>query len=316
MCKPTFLSGVLAGVAYALLILAASSLSYAADPYGVSPPSGKKWTMTFDDEFTQDKSIDTNKWNGGAGGTDWCGSGNPSGGVYMFREPTSSPCGQHYDGLTFSSTNGLEMRSPGYPSAAIQTGGTTPQNAKFIQKFGYWEARMKEPSSTNGEGRGMHSDFWMHPIPENIGSYVWLPEINVGERPTWDSNLESANNQIQFNVADTNSGGVHGYYGTSPLTNLSADWHTYGLYWRDDGSGPYGSIQFYLDGVPLLSSPYTLSSSDAGMANGIYMFFSLDNDQKGGSSTNPFLIQYVRVWGLDTNSGSSSGAPANIARQK
>ena len=58
------------------------------DPYGVSPPSGKQWTMTFDDEFTQDRSIDTNKWNGGAGGTDWCNLDfhGKSGGGYMFSE--------------------------------------------------------------------------------------------------------------------------------------------------------------------------------------------------------------------------------------
>ena len=53
------------------------------DPYGVSPPSGKQWTMTFDDEFTQGPSINTNKWNGGAGDTDWCNldfHGKPGGG--------------------------------------------------------------------------------------------------------------------------------------------------------------------------------------------------------------------------------------------
>ena len=89
------------------------------------------------------------------------------------------------------------------PSAALQTGGTTAQNAKFIQKFGYWEARFKVPHNTHGEGTGLHSDFWMHPIPEGVGSPTeWLPEINVGERPTWDANLEKANNQIYFGIHD------------------------------------------------------------------------------------------------------------------
>ncbi|MGO9114835.1 MAG: family 16 glycosylhydrolase [Thermoguttaceae bacterium] len=255
--------------------------------------------MTFDDEFTQDRSINTNKWNGGAGGTDWCRLNfhGKSGGDYMFREG-SDPCGQHYDGCTLSRTNGLEMRSPGSPSAAMQTGGTTVQNSKFIQKFGYWEARFKVPHSTNGEGRGIHSDFWMHPIPEGVRSPAeWLPEINVGERPTWDAKLESANNKMYFGIHDYGHD-YGGTYGTSPLTDLSADWHIYGLYWRDDGSGPYGSMQFYLDGSPLLS-PYALSSKATNMANGIYMFLSLDNDKTGGSSANPFMVQYVRVWRLD-----------------
>jgi Glycosyl hydrolases family 16 len=322
MCRSTFVSRLLSGVAYTSL-LCAVGLLYAARPksngpapYGVSPPGGQQWTMTFDDEFTQDSSIDTNKWNGGAGGTDWCNlSWQPnttdpaaslaefkgkSEGCYMFRECSDS-CAQHYDGCTLSKTNGLEMRSPGYPSAAIQTGGTTIQNAKFIQKFGYWEARIKMPRSTNGDGKGIHPDFWMHPIPEGVTDpREWLPEIDVGERPTWDANLEKANNLMFFGIHDYGQE-YGGYFGTSPLTDLSADWHEYGLYWRDDGSGPYGSIQFYLDGVPL-GSPYILSSRDTNMANGIYMFLSLDNDQIGGNSTNPYLVQYVRVWRLTPSS--------------
>ncbi len=313
MCRPTFISILFSGVACTLLLSAMGSICYGADPKGVPPPSGKQWTMTFDDEFTEDRSIDTSKWNGGAGGTDWCRlifqKFGKSGGDYMFRVG-SDPCGQHYDGLTLTSTNGLEMRSPGFPSAAIQTGGTTVQNAKFIQKFGYWEARFKVPHSTNGEGRGMHSDFWMHPIPEGVGSPTeWLPEIDVGERPTWDAKIESANNQIYFGIHDYGHD-YGGNYGTSPLTDLSADWHTYGLYWRDDGSGPYGSMQFYLDGSPL-GSPYTLRSSDTNMANGIYMFLSVDNDQTGGRSTNPFLVQYLRVWRLDPSTGSSSSGSSS-----
>ena len=300
-----------------MLLSAVGSVSYGADPYGVSPPGGKQWTLTFHDEFTQDRSIDTNKWNGGAGGTAWCGTNSQgtSGGGYMFRQ-VSAPCGQHYDGCTLSSTNGLEMRSPGFPSAAMQTGGTTVQNSKFIQKFGYWESRFKVPHSTNGEGRGMHSDFWMHPIPEDIGTNKWLPEIDVGERPTWNAKLESANNELYFGIHDCGYD-YGGNCGTSPLTDLSADWHTYGLYWRDDGSGPYGSMQFYLDGSPLWS-PYTLKSISTNMASGIYMFFSMDNDQTGGSSTNAFLVQYVRVWRLDqssrSNSSSSSSSGGTRAR--
>jgi len=300
-------------VAWALLLCAAGSRSHGAEPYGVSPPSGQQWTMTFDDEFTQDRSINTNKWNGGAGGTDWCSLDfhGKTGGGWMFNE-TSDPCGQHYDGCTLSRTNGLEMRSPGAPSAALQTGGTTARNAKFIQKFGYWEARFKVPHNTHGEGTGLHSDFWMHPIPEGLRSPTeWLPEINVGERPTWDAGLDKANNKIYFGIHDYGAHGVRhdgaygGPHGTSPLTDLSADWHTYGLYWRDDGSGPYGSMQFYLDGSPLWP-PYTLNASSTNMASGIYIFLLLDNDDKGADwKNNPFCVQYVRVWRLEPSNRST-----------
>ena len=306
MCHQTLLRRLLSGIACVVFLSTTGFKIYGADPYGVPPPGGKQWTITFDDEFTQDRSISTNKWNGGAGGTDWCSLTfhGKTGGDYMFREGRD-PCGQHYDGCTLSRTNGLEMRSPGSPSAAMQTGGTTAKSAKFIQKFGYWESRFKVPHSAKGKGRGVHSDFWMHPIPEGVASPPeWLPEIDVGERPTWDAHAETANNKMYFGIHDYGHD-YGGLYGTSPLTDLSADWHTYGLYWRDDGSGPYGSMQFYLDGKPL-EKPYTLSAKATNMASGIYMFLSLDNDRNGGSSSNPFLVQYVRVWRLDPGSRSSA----------
>ncbi|HET6387264.1 MAG TPA: hypothetical protein VFJ58_28065 [Armatimonadota bacterium] len=213
--------------------------------------------MTFDDEFTKDRSLNKKKWNGGAGDTDWRSldfHGKP-GGAYMFSD-AYDPCGQRYDGCTLSKTNGLEMRSTGAPSAALQTGGTTAKNAKYIQKFGYWEACIKQPSAANGEGKGIHSDFWMHPIPEDVKSPTeWLPEIDVGERPTWDANAESANNHMYFGIHDYGHD-YGGLIGTTPPVDLSADWYTYGLYWRDDGSGLYGSMRFYLDGKPFWA-PYT-----------------------------------------------------------
>ncbi len=79
-------------------------------------------------------------------------------------------------------------RKPTSPSAAIQTGGTTAQNAKFIQKFGCWEARVKQPHNIKGEGNGLHPDFWMHPIPEDIGSYKFLSLDNDNKVADWQKN--------------------------------------------------------------------------------------------------------------------------------
>jgi hypothetical protein len=118
-----------------------------------------------------------------------------------------------------------------------------------------------------------------------------------------ERNLDKANNQLYFGIHDYGSNGARkdnaygGPHGPDPLTDLSADWHRYGLYWRDDNSGPYGSMQFYLDGKPLWS-PYTLSSAATNMASGIYIFLLLDNDKKGCDASNAFLVQYVRVWRL------------------
>ena len=40
------------------LLFIFGSKSYAADPYGVSPPSGRRWVVTFEDDFTKDREID------------------------------------------------------------------------------------------------------------------------------------------------------------------------------------------------------------------------------------------------------------------
>ncbi|HET6382770.1 MAG TPA: hypothetical protein VFJ58_05205 [Armatimonadota bacterium] len=108
----------------------------------------------------------------------------------------------------------------------------------------------------------------MHPIPEGLkGPAEWLPEIDAGERPTWDTHTEGANNQTYFGIHDYGHD-YGGLIGTMSPVDLSADWHTYGMYWRDDGSGPYGLMQFYLDGKPLWA-PYNLSSKDTNIASGI-----------------------------------------------
>jgi hypothetical protein len=268
-------------------------------PNGVSPPSGYHWTPMFDDEFTNDSSLDITKWNAGASNTDWCdeNAGSEPAATYFFNEDPSNPCGATPGGLSFGS-NGLTMTSNGSPSAAIQTGGTTPASAKFVQEFGYFEARFEEPNMSDGGGSA-HSDFWMHSVPM-LGN-AFAPEFDVGERPTW---LGSGNNdtKISFNIADGpfgSSNGTSGYFGDCCGDDLSQNFHTYGLYWANDGSGPYGSVQIYLDGTPLLSSPYTLNSADTNLANGIYILLSLDNSSS--SSSDPFIIQYVRVWRLDSN---------------
>jgi hypothetical protein len=122
MRKPTLITRLVSGVAFSLLLLAVGTAIYGGDPYGVSPSGGRQWTLTFDDEFTHAGSINTNKWNAGAGGTDWCSLNfhGKSGGGCMFRE-NRDPCGQHYDGCNLSRANDLEMRSPGTPSAALQS---------------------------------------------------------------------------------------------------------------------------------------------------------------------------------------------------
>jgi Glycosyl hydrolases family 16 len=298
------LSGFMAGQAFAQRVV----------PYGVSAPSGTTWVMTFDDEFTQDASIDESKWNGGASNTAWCdqtdfyfhntGRIGNNGGNYIFIEPYNNPCIDNLSGLRLSRTNGLEFRSPPYytdqngifrggPSAAIQTGGRTVGAAKFAQTYGYFEASIKKSSLV-----GDHFDFWVHPVPG-----LALPEINIGEEPSWNAGQDAAQTYANFGFADVNAG-YGGVINTG--VNLSSDFHTYGMWWNYDGSGPFGSVSFYFDGQ-LVQGPFTVSSQDTNMANGVYMLLSLDGVDLDGNPrypnwiNNPTSVRYVRVWRLAPN---------------
>lgn len=78
--------------------------------------------------------------------------------------------------------------------------------------------------------------------------------------------------------------------------------------WKSYGADPY------LDGLPL-ASPFTVSTNSTNMASGIYIFLSLDNDNKGADwQNNPWMVQYVRVWRLDpSNRRSDLAVPATAA---
>ena len=271
-------------------------------PYGVPAPGGYQWVITFDDEFTQDGGLNGYQWNAGASNTDWCNGG----GNYMFCETENDMCQSSNPGtLNFDPTYGLGMSTgpqfysnevcvQGDPDAAIQTGGLSANSAKFIQTYGYWEASvMKSP--TLG---GPHFDFWMHPVPEcNDGTAdCWLPEVDVGEQPEWDPSADGSNTQLSFGLADY-TGGCGSVVDVG--VDLTADFHTYAVWWNNDGSGPYGSMTFYFDGNQVLG-PCTVSSQSTNIANGLYTFLSVDGGSNGNLGS-PDWVRWVRAWQLAPN---------------
>ena len=283
-------------------------------PYGVSAPNGYQWVITFDDEFTQDSGVNGSLWNAGASNTDWCAStlfwfnypdgaaqlGN-NGGNYMFNEPEDDPCQSNPGTVSFDSSLGFGMTTgpqyldssgvgQGSPDAAIQTGGPTANAAKFIQTYGFWEASIRKSTTTGGP----HFDFWMHPIPEcNDGTPgCWSPEVGVGEQPSWDPAADNSNTQLQFGLGDCVSIVDVG-------VNLTADFHTYAMWWNNNGSGPYGSMTFYFDGNQVLG-PCVVSSQATNMASGIYTLLSVDGGSNGNLG-NPDWVRWVRAWQLAPN---------------
>jgi hypothetical protein len=234
-------------------------------------------------------------------------SGNP-----IWAKWTRSP--GDFSGISFTSTNGVVFQPTLNPSVGgiLYTGNPdlpAPWQTKFSQRFGYWEWRMKLPHDVKGEGNGLHPTIWLWPIgldfappcgPDHGG------EIDVTESVIGPNSQD----HTFFTVHDScdGSGDTSFPYPAKGTANLS-DWHTYALYWRDDDS--QGSLQPYFDGVPQ-GNPVTIKFSTA-WQNGAYAILQMDPctgaafddgvtcDASTDHKSNPWMIQYMRVWKLVSN---------------
>ena len=214
-----------------------------------------------------------------------------------------------FSGMSFDPVNGLVVQPTlvPYVDGILYSGSPdlpAPYQTKFAQRYGYWEWKMKLPHDTNGEGDGIHPTMWLWPIglDFSICTSATVGEIDVSETVIGPNNRD----HTYFTVHDgcDGSGDSSFPYPTPGITDLATDFHTYGLYWRNDGS-PEGSVQPYFDGVPQ-GSPITLKYSTA-WKNGAYIIMNMDpcsppfNDGTACTANtdhtnNPWLIQYVRVW--------------------
>jgi beta-glucanase (GH16 family) len=301
-------------VAYAPLTV---QVGNAADgPVGVPAPDGFHWKSTFNDDFTQDFVLNDALWNGGASNTNFCAAttcwfhntgqlGNTCGN-YLLGEPENNPCQDDTSRLTFG-PDGLEMRTPpeyfadgrsgvslGGPDAVLTTSG------KFTQSYGYYEVSVKRSNCYP-----LHWDFWLRPMTLGLPGTTGLPEVDIGEQPSWQA-AGTYNQQTSFVVADAD-GGSFGPGVIDAGADLSTDFHTYGVWLNNDGSGPFGSMSFYLDGQG--AGGGVLSGSNTEINSGMYMLLSIDNGTDDGSYTScslsdqasPTTVRYVRAWQLVPN---------------
>ena len=268
-----------------------------------TPSKGKKWSLTFYDEFNG-KSIDTSKWRGGYSNLKWCPPNSDAGGK----------CPNKYTGLAVSDgvlklqPRVTEDYSTAYENRAIMhTGGNDANDAKFFQKYGYFEVKAKFPTNKDGEGDGLWISFWALPLGKtnnahNLGDGIQQEEIDI---------MESVlGNNINYTYLNLHDYILHQYsvkYPKVSVGDLSDKFHTYGLYWKDDGS-KYGSIQAYFDGVPQ-GKPIVLNERSNYWSNGIYLILQIipcplnNRPFQGGSSctpvtsnNNPFIVDYVRAY--------------------
>lgn len=279
-------------------------------PLGVAPPAGEHWHVVADDQFSQDHSIDQALWNGGTGG------GMPPG---FCRTPATS-CG--YTGEDCKSYFGtypkppFETIIPG-KGLVIQATHAAPGDLKYldnkmadIQDYGkltihpgyfvQWQAKM--PTDRRGEGNGWHVDLWCTTLSRHRCDDS--SEVDVAEKI-----LSVADSSKATFVVHDQPTGLHTViqttYSAAGNPDLSAGFHTYGLFWRKDHLGKQGSLKAYIDGKPIVD--HAAPINDPSWGSGAYCYagwMQQELEVWGGgvaidahtSAKDPFYIKRFTVW--------------------
>jgi beta-glucanase (GH16 family) len=261
------------------------------------------WQITFDDEFNG-TSVDRSKWNGEYANLQWC-----------HGETFPRSCEQDYDGLSeidgVLSLRGMitDRKTFTNQRAAMNTGGLNAAAAKFSQRYGYFEWRLKLPHDHDGEGDGLWPGVWALPIGKESFAFKGQchegnEEVDVVEAVLGTRNLR----RVHFSIFDYCSELHSIAIPTRGREDLSEGFHRYGLLWIKDDSA-HGSMQAYFDGVPQ-GKPYTLDPRSKLWDNGVYLLNQLipcpgDQNQPfwGGSpctaktsDNDPLEIDYVRAY--------------------
>jgi len=234
-----------------------------------NPAPGHTWTSTFDDEFTNESSLDTSKWACGplgfvennipANGMS-CSNVSFSGGYLQLSLPSASSGAQ-----ICSSDNSGDC--PTLPSS-----GHSLKQGEFVEFKAYFPA--------NGSGQIYNwSGVWVSGNPWPAGGEYDIAEVGAGALTTTYHN---------------SSGSIGGNSGIAG--NWGNAWHTFG-FWRAANQG--GTSYVYYDGVQVAS--YTANDTGVGQAllatNG-YSTGSICNcggPVLTGPSGNVNLA-YVRAW--------------------
>jgi beta-glucanase (GH16 family) len=110
------------------------------------------------------------------------------------------------------------------------TSGVLTTRRSFAQRYGYFEARIKVPST-----QALLPAFWMTPMNNS-----WPPELDIMEAPTHQKDII----QQTAHWRD-NAGTVVASACKTLFANYSADFHQYGALWTAQ------KIVYYIDRVPV-----------------------------------------------------------------
>lgn len=236
--------------------------------------------MTFREEFDS-TALDTTKWGTTENGT------TPTGG----RTNTAIAGGA------------MQMwpQSP-YTAGSTDWQATITSDGKFMQKYGFFEVRMKMPlglaaepsfSLKNHELTGSTPQYYVAftqggDVAQGVANSAYHPLMTIAKL------VNASGATITSQLGSQN-------------VDLSADWHTYGLDW-----GP-GYFQFYYDGAALGSKvTYSSTTSDLRM----YLLARLwlittygqgDTTNTPDGSGNTLYIDYIRAWARADGSTVTGG---------
>ena len=244
-----------------------------------------KWTLVWSDEFNgpDNSSVDSSKWVSETGGNGW---GNQELEYYTTRQQNAYQLGGNLViNVLHENYTGTDGVTREYTSARLKTG------AKFSQKYGRFEARIKIP-----QGQGIWPAFWM--LGDDIDKVGWpkCGEIDVMENIGKEPALVHG---TIHGPGYSGAGGIGSPFALPHEQKFADDFHLYAVEWEPE------AIRFYVDDH--LYATRTPADLPKG-AKWVYdhPFFLLLNVAVGGSwpgnpdATSVFpqtmLIDYVRVY--------------------
>ncbi len=251
-----------------LAILFLATTSFAA-------PQPGAWALAWSDEF-DGTSVDTAKWNVASGAR---------------RDAINTP-----SAITVQSGY-LTLKT--YTSGGTHYTGWLGTDGKFDNAYGYWEARVRFHDSA-----GMWSAFWLQsPTINNTGNNPAAngAEIDVFEHRSQDSGGGNLTNSLSYNIHWDGYGADHKSVGTTVGnpggSNLTDNWHTYGIRWTPT------AYYFYIDGV----QTWTTTSGVSNKEQWIYLTSEVESGAWAGAipgggygsqaaSVTKMDIDYVRFY--------------------
>ena len=252
-----------------VIVMLWASAGMAQSPNGIPAPPGFQWVVSYDEEFTNESSVNTNTWG----------------------------VASNY---SLSSQNGLALQ--GLPNNTRAQLVNT--NDSVLQRYGAWEWLAKFPHNDSGEGTGYHADLYLGDSNAQQPNYI---EDDICE---WDTAFTPATacqnvlNDVEINgvgrgdILPPSFGPVHLPNGGSGQPPIGDAFHTWGMYWANDGTA-HGTVSEYFDGALQTNTIWSLTNPrwDQGMRP------IMEEDDCGAghcssSGNNPLLVKYFRVWHL------------------